>query len=186
MTETARTHNVIGSGTAMTLPARSVDRPVARPNDLPGIVIFSHGVNDPGASYESVEEGLCQGLNDRLNRSDMIKGEYGVVYKQAKAEAAKGKKGSQTDVLADPDTYLYARSGEKSHSVFIPFYWGYRAEDKDIPRTKRPINPRNCVRSIRMFAAIGSTLISARQAECLTMRPQASRTCTVKDGSLVG
>jgi pimeloyl-ACP methyl ester carboxylesterase len=141
MTDTAKTHNVIGSGAATTLPARSADRPVVRRNDLPGIVIFSHGVNDPGANYETVEEGLCQGLNDRLNRSDMVKGEYGAAYKQAKADKAKGKSSSQNSVLDDPDTYLYARSGAKAHSVFIPFYWGYRAAPRDILKDKSTNQP---------------------------------------------
>ncbi|WP_445012499.1 T6SS effector phospholipase Tle3 domain-containing protein, partial [Burkholderia pseudomallei] len=50
---------------------------VAMAGGLPGVVIFIHGVNDPGAAYATVERGLCQGLNERLSRSDLRPGEYG-------------------------------------------------------------------------------------------------------------
>lgn len=151
MTDSTANNNVIGSGAGVTLPDRTTNRNVARPNDLPGIVIFSHGVNDPGANYETVEDGLCQGLNDRLNRSDMVKGVYGAEYKQAMADKAKGKGGSQSDVLADPDTYLYARDGSAAHSVFIPFYWGYRAAGKDILKDKsgNPVKLRTQYQDVR-------------------------------------
>lgn len=52
------------------------------PADLPGVVIFLHGVNDPGASYESVETGLCQGVNERLDRPDLVAGRYGAEHKK--------------------------------------------------------------------------------------------------------
>lgn len=151
MTENTKSHSVIGSGAATTLPGRANDRQVPRPNDLPGIVIFSHGVNDPGANYETVEEGLCQGLNDRLSRSDMMKGTYGALYKQAQADKAKGKTGSQIDALSDPDTFLYSRDGSAAHSVFIPFYWGYRATDKEILKGKsnRPERLRTQYQDVR-------------------------------------
>ncbi|WP_425526736.1 T6SS effector phospholipase Tle3 domain-containing protein, partial [Xanthomonas oryzae] len=42
----------------------------------------------------------------------------------------------------DPDTYLYQRSEDTTsklptHSMFIPFYWGYRASDNEIAKDKR-------------------------------------------------
>jgi hypothetical protein len=37
---------------------------------LPGIVIFVHGVNSDGEWYGQAEQGLCDGLNDRLKRRD--------------------------------------------------------------------------------------------------------------------
>ena len=42
-------YHVVGQGAAVTHASRANDRPVAMPRDLPGIVIFLHGVNDPGA-----------------------------------------------------------------------------------------------------------------------------------------
>lgn len=56
--------------------------PVSR--QRPGVVIFLHGVNDPGASYASVEEGICQGLNERLDRTDLRSGRYGVDHREGK------------------------------------------------------------------------------------------------------
>lgn len=66
------------------IPNFSTDRKMEVPADLPGVVIFLHGVNDPGASYESVETGLCQGVNERLDRPDLKAGLYGAKYKKAK------------------------------------------------------------------------------------------------------
>src|SRR5471030_1400429 len=37
---------------------------------LPGVVIFVHGVNSDGEWYKEAEQGLCDGLNDRLKRRD--------------------------------------------------------------------------------------------------------------------
>ncbi|OLI39462.1 hypothetical protein IXO141_20970, partial [Xanthomonas oryzae pv. oryzae] len=59
---------VVAQANALLLPNRMGERLVEVPADRPGIVIFIHGVNDPGAAYPSVEKGLCQGLNERLSR----------------------------------------------------------------------------------------------------------------------
>ncbi|MFP3708007.1 DUF3274 domain-containing protein [Paraburkholderia sp. SIMBA_009] len=152
MSNTTSTSNVIGSGAGVTTSNRASDRPVARPNDLPGIVIFSHGVNDPGANYETTEEGICQGLNERLDRPDMVKGEYGALYQQATAAKKKGQATTFQDrIAADPDTYLYGRDGSNAHSVFIPFYWGYRASDKEILKDKsgKPVKLRTQYQDVR-------------------------------------
>ena len=137
MSDSTKDQNVIGSGAGLTMANRANDRNVQRPRDLPGIVIFSHGVNDPGANYETVEDGLCQGLNERLDRPDMVKGIYGARYKDAAAKKAQGNHKRQVEEVAnDPDTYLYERDGSTAHSVFIPFYWGYRASQKEILKDK--------------------------------------------------
>ncbi|WP_342622971.1 T6SS effector phospholipase Tle3 domain-containing protein [Pseudomonas alkylphenolica] len=106
------------------------------PADLPGVVIFLHGVNDPGASYESVETGLCQGVNERLDRPDLKAGQYGAQYNAAKAIPTEELRERQKIVLDDPDTYLYQRdtSAPQTRSLMIPFYWGYRAAPDEIKR----------------------------------------------------
>ena len=63
--------------TTRLMPNCNTVRNMEVPADLPGVVIFLHGVNDPGASYESVETGLCQGVNERLDRPDLKAGRYG-------------------------------------------------------------------------------------------------------------
>ncbi|MET4710956.1 hypothetical protein ACVKS2_000457, partial [Pseudomonas sp. PvP125] len=120
------------------IPHFSTDRKMEVPADLPGVVIFLHGVNDPGASYESVETGLCQGVNERLDRPDLKAGRYGAAYAEAKKMPKEDLQDWQVDTLNDPDTYLYQRDTEapKTRSLMIPFYWGYRAEPGEIKRDK--------------------------------------------------
>ncbi|RBD91279.1 hypothetical protein BRM14_17290, partial [Xanthomonas oryzae pv. oryzae] len=135
---------VVAQANALLLPNRMGERLVEVPADRPGIVIFIHGVNDPGAAYPSVEKGLCQGLNERLSRIDLRAGQYGVKY--AEAKASKAKPGDRdyrkvASVKYDPDTYLYQRSEDTTsklptHSMFIPFYWGYRASNNEIAKDK--------------------------------------------------
>ncbi|MDB6141997.1 MAG: putative transrane protein [Pseudomonas sp.] len=138
---------VIAEATSRLMPNRATDRSIAIPRDLPGIVIFLHGVNDPGASYESVETGLCQGLNERLDRPDLQAGRYGVKYSAAKNVPAKERNSQQIEAVDDPDTFLYQRDadGDKARSVLIPFYWGYRAAPEDIKRDDQgvPLKMRN-------------------------------------------
>ncbi|KGX00727.1 hypothetical protein Y601_5969 [Burkholderia pseudomallei MSHR640] len=118
---------------------RPGDRPVPIPRDLPGVVIFIHGVNDPGAAYATVERGLCQGLNERLSRSDLRTGEYGRRYAAASAAKAEGDSVRYAEVLGDPDMYLYRRAETGgTHSMFLPFYWGYRASDDEIAKISHP------------------------------------------------
>jgi pimeloyl-ACP methyl ester carboxylesterase len=129
---------VIATLNTRLIPNRPGDTPFEIPRDLPGVVIFLHGVNDPGAAYESVEQGLCQGLNERLSRPDMAAEPYGVDYAKANETSAEDRREQQKDYIDDPDTYLYKRSagGEKPRSVFIPFYWGYRAAPDEIQRDR--------------------------------------------------
>lgn len=136
--------HVIAQSSAVTNPKyKDQPRKVQVPGDRPGIVIFLHGVNDPGATYEKVETGICQGLNWRLNRGDLKPGAYGAAWKaatqiqkDAQKSGAKVPDSAKT-VLNDPDAYLYKRLEDAhSHSVFIPFYWGYRAADGEIAKDK--------------------------------------------------
>ncbi|OWB19390.1 T6SS effector phospholipase Tle3 domain-containing protein, partial [Xanthomonas oryzae] len=136
---------VVAQANALLLPNRMGERLVEVPADRPGIVIFIHGVNDPGGAYPTVEKGLCQGLNERLSRIDLRAGQYGVKYAEAKASKAKPGDRDYRTVAAvkyDPDTYLYQRSEDitsklPTHSMFIPFYWGYRASNNEIAKDKR-------------------------------------------------
>ncbi|WP_300729422.1 DUF3274 domain-containing protein [Pseudomonas sp.] len=130
-------YSVIAEQRSRLVPNRPGDRRVAIPRDMPGIVIFLHGVNDPGASYESVETGLLQGLNERLNRPDLCAGRYGAEFAAAKAVPVKDLNSTERNRLDDPDTHLYKRSTDKNtRSCFIPFYWGYRAAPDEIKRDK--------------------------------------------------
>lgn len=107
---------------------------VALSRARPGIVIFLHGVNDPGASYESVEMGLCQGLNERLDRADLRAGVYGSEYQAADDKDPKQRSMDEKQYIDDPDTYLYRREDASAKSILIPFYWGYRAAYGEVKR----------------------------------------------------
>lgn len=104
-----------GKAKAVLKHHRVADKPVDVARKLPGNVILVHGVNDLGTSYAAIEEGLCEGLSDRLNRT---------------FQAAKYKLPGIADkdqVLDDPDAIFYRRQPENStDSPIIPFYWGYR------------------------------------------------------------
>lgn len=142
MTETTDSRRVIAQANAVTMHNRPGPRNVQIPADRPGVVIFLHGVNDPGVNYESVESGICRGLNERLSRSDLRAGRYGEDFRSAKeafSEASQAKRQVEkvhADVFYDPDTYEYLRADNaaETHSVFIPFYWGYRAANNEIAR----------------------------------------------------
>ncbi|WP_442854911.1 T6SS effector phospholipase Tle3 domain-containing protein, partial [Burkholderia sp. BDU5] len=132
-------YHAAAQGAGVTMANRPGDRPVQVPADLPGVVIFIHGVNDPGAAYATVERGLCQGLNERLSRSDLRPGEYGQRYVSASAAKKKGDTVRYAEVLGDPDMYLHQRvEANGTHSMFLPFYWGYRAADNEIAKVNRP------------------------------------------------
>lgn len=73
---------------------------------LPGLVIFVHGVNSEGEWYTPAEENLCEGLNQRL-----------------------GLKG--TDFVLKPNAYngdstFPVKITKNERSPIIRFYWGYR------------------------------------------------------------
>jgi hypothetical protein len=121
---------------ALTLPHRTMDREVVLRGKLPGAVIFLHGVNDPGACYETVETGLCQGLNERLGRNDLAPGQYGLEYQSVAAHAEDHVMAQwERDIYDNPDATLYARTeDQRTLSPFIPFYWGYRAGEHEISR----------------------------------------------------
>lgn len=140
MTEKNDDYRVAAQGAGVTMSNRPDARNVPLPGDLPGIVIFIHGVNDPGAAYSVVEQGLCQGLNDRLSRTDLKAGRYGDAYLSA-AKKPKGEvKSNDSEMLSDPDTYLYRRTEitNLTKSFFIPFYWGVRADNSDIAKIDNP------------------------------------------------
>lgn len=124
---------VVVQGAAVTMANRPGDRHVQIPADRPGIVILIHGVNDPGGWYETVEKGLCTGVNERLSRGDLNAGRYGMDYHAAAQK--KQPKIDERKYLEDPETFLYKRSeADSTHSFVIPFYWGYRAASKEIAK----------------------------------------------------
>ncbi|SIR67187.1 hypothetical protein SAMN05421829_1331, partial [Aromatoleum tolulyticum] len=82
--------------------------------DMPGIIIFVHGVNSEGEWYEAAEQHILAGLNKRLGRNDLKPREWD-------PRAAKPK----------PET--------SDRSPIIHFFWGYRPKDGEERRWRVPL-----------------------------------------------
>lgn len=82
--------------------------------DMPGIIIFVHGVNSEGEWYEKAEQHILAGLNKRLRRDDLKPREWD-------RAAAKPK----------PET--------SDRSPIIHFFWGYRPQDGEERRWRVPL-----------------------------------------------
>ncbi len=82
---------------------------------MPGVIILVHGVNDIGEAYATQAKGLCEGLNIRLGRDDLTPGDWDV------PKACGGNRAASFQRRADA----------QGHNSIIPFYWGFRAVDKE-------------------------------------------------------
>ncbi|HZV66324.1 MAG TPA: DUF3274 domain-containing protein, partial [Telluria sp.] len=106
---------VVGEAKSCLLANRETHKKVEIKRKLPANVIVVHGVNDTGTSYKAVEEGICDGLTKRLDRT-FTPGTYRIPDK------------SDVDKIEeDPDAVFFKRSTNKgTSSPVIPFYWGFR------------------------------------------------------------
>ncbi|WP_456089728.1 T6SS effector phospholipase Tle3 domain-containing protein [Paraburkholderia oxyphila] len=81
---------------------------------------------------------VCAGLNERLSRNDLRAGRYGEQFREAIKHKSDQKSFDRwANIKYDPDTYQFQRTGvtngdRKTHSMLIPFYWGYRAASDKI------------------------------------------------------
>lgn len=99
-------------------------------NRFPCTTILIHGVNDLGTDFGTVEGGLCEGLNDRLGRTDFKAAEY-----SHGRMANDPSKVSVADMMKNMDDVIYRRQeSEDTKSPLIPFYWGLRVGKEDLPR----------------------------------------------------
>jgi hypothetical protein len=110
--------------------------PLRRP--APGLTILVHGVNDIGEAFPYQEMGICQGLNERLDRGrglpvadqDMQPTNYELPPQK------NGKPFTAGDIHPDPDKVYFAPSQESPTSPVICFYWGFR-EETDVADTEQ-------------------------------------------------
>ncbi|WP_082551807.1 hypothetical protein [Massilia sp. Root351] len=98
---------------------------------LPGIIIFVHGVNSDGEWYSATEEGLCQGLNERLKRCN----------EHMAFPTPEGGQLTSAAYAAEltPDGYLNPKRSAKNFiqnddgfSPVIRFRWGYKANSQEL------------------------------------------------------
>ncbi len=129
-TVTARRRSFYGiKVTDITLPGGPC-RKVVYPAPLPGVIIFVHGVNSTGEWFDAAEEGLCKGLNARLQRNDEQ-----VAYPK---ESGKLRPMRYTAELTEDG---YIRRDLKANTFIEPgsgtspvnrFRWGYKASSEDV------------------------------------------------------
>jgi len=103
---------------------------VQPPLQLPGLVIFVHGVNSEGEWYNHAEESLCEGLNKRLGLLD-------------KDESFWLKANDYYDSHWGDDKIEWIvpprKIKEEGRSPVIRFYWGYRATDNESDKYAIPL-----------------------------------------------
>ncbi|MDC8757071.1 effector protein Tle3 domain-containing protein [Janthinobacterium fluminis] len=96
--------------------------PLTRP--APCLVILVHGVNDIGEAFPYQEQGICAGLNTRLDRGEHLE-PANYVLPLALGE---GQQYKPEDIHPDPDKVYFARSSDSTTSPVIPFLWGFRED----------------------------------------------------------
>lgn len=125
--------SVIARATDITLPSGGVRKVPCIP--LPGIIIFVHGVNSMGEWFNAAEEGLCDGLNERLNRKEFGKPVDDTIEGLLHA--------AQYSPELTPSGYLVRTKSEDAvegqdfvqgaeASPIIRFRWGYVANKEDL------------------------------------------------------
>lgn len=103
-----RPNGILQARSTMSPQNISIRAEVRKGIQLPGLVIFVHGVNSEGEWYTPAEENICKGLNIRL-------GIEGTDFQLSENEYNKDR--------TFPVTFTI-----KGRSPVIRFYWGYRAQ----------------------------------------------------------
>ena len=121
---------MVGNGATTCLPSISA-YDVIMQLPLPGIVIFVHGVNSDGEWYTETEEGLCEGLNERLRRCDEHLKFGGVAAGQLKATKFMSELTPEGFInpKMEADTFIQS---DDTFSPVIRFRWGYKASSKEL------------------------------------------------------
>lgn len=104
-----------------------VNAEVRPPLQLPGLIIFVHGVNSEGEWYDYAERALCDGLNIRLG----LEGQHQLAPNEY-FSAHWNEDGSKW--IVPP-----RRIKEEGRSPVIRFYWGYRAKDNETDKYAIPL-----------------------------------------------
>lgn len=115
----------------------NINAEVQPPLQLPGVIIFVHGVNSEGEWYNYAEDALCDGLNQRL----------GLNGREPKYRLKSNHYAEGYWLFCDPNTSEWQdcysskeeskkkwvipprKITEEGRSPVIRFYWGYRAAE---------------------------------------------------------
>ncbi|MFP1900373.1 hypothetical protein ACLEDI_17180, partial [Lonsdalea quercina] len=122
-----------------------VNAEVQPPLQLPGLIVFVHGVNSEGEWYKDAEEALCAGMNRRLGLIDehkLIANEYSdgdfkpCDKKSPEWEHCYGDKNNGDNPEKQKWISPVRKTAEEGRSPVIRFYWGYRATEQDFKNGK--------------------------------------------------
>jgi len=114
----------LAEGRHTTLPDKN------RPNfcpcaPMPGLIIVVHGVNSLGEWYNEAEQGLCEGLDDRLGRRHFQYNAAPLIANQYRAELT--EKGEMDDEFSAKNFI-----DKPGNSPVIRFRWGYKADAQEL------------------------------------------------------
>ncbi|MGI1560000.1 hypothetical protein ACKQC9_20020 [Klebsiella michiganensis] len=111
-----------------------VNAEVQPPLQLPGLIIFVHGVNSEGEWYNNAEVALCSGLNQRLGLQE----QYSLIaneYYDGIFESCEKNSSEWAACYGDDNKRKWISPPRKikneGRSPVIRFYWGYRAADNE-------------------------------------------------------
>lgn len=123
--ETDASTRYVAEGAHTTLPGVWPNRKVPTAPS-PGVIIFVHGVNSTGEWFNECEQGLCEGLNDRLHRHEFDFGSSHAlapnVYMSELTEDGK------LDPQFSAKTFIQGAG----NSPVIRFRWGYKADKQEL------------------------------------------------------
>ncbi|HGO5392157.1 TPA: hypothetical protein ACK2W2_000757 [Klebsiella michiganensis] len=119
-----------------------VNAEVQPPLQLPGLIIFVHGVNSEGEWYNNAEVALCSGLNQRLGLQE----QYSLIaneYYDGIFEPCEKNSSEWAACYGDDNKRKWISPPRKikneGRSPVIRFYWGYRAADNETDNYAIPL-----------------------------------------------
>ncbi|APC19548.1 hypothetical protein BLL42_27920 (plasmid) [Pseudomonas frederiksbergensis] len=138
MTDAAQPKKICSSQ-SITMPSGG-DIHLIPPPPKPCVTILVHGVNDLAGCYARIEQGLCEGLNERLDMPRTFpNGANNPGYLLPASYTAPADDDGEAK---NPDAVYFRRkagassNGCQPRSVVVPFYWGFREEEAFIQKTE--------------------------------------------------
>ena len=99
---------------------------------LPGVVILVHGVNSDGEWYEATEQGLCDGLNNRLARRPEQMTIPGFLGGQMLPSSYTAELTDAGFLNRERNAQSFIDANAENYSPVIRFRWGYKANQDDL------------------------------------------------------
>lgn len=131
------TQRLLARARSITLP-QGGDHYVAVGPQRPCVTILVHGVNDLAGVYADIEQGLCDGLNERLDlltpgkRTGDNPGRLMAATYTSPADDQ--GKAPNPDAVYFRRRFESTRRGDQQCGIVVPFYWGFREEEAAIQK----------------------------------------------------